>query len=437
MLTKILYSYIFILIIEVPIRSILFDSSIIRDIPLLILVAVWLLSKTRSGMSLKWSKMDLIVGSYVTYGLFLVVLNTLSGNTTLYEGMWNFRNFYFPMMLYYIAQSAFRDNKDYHSLVQYTGYMFFIISIEIIIEGVLKLYNMLTILPWYNYVFATNYRYIINSNNQVGYISTLDTPVLGILGWPHNTVLLLLVTFFISVLSNQSNTGDIKLREAAIKPHSKNRLIIIRYLLVIPALLILFVKAHMVSFVIIIIIYSIQFKMIKVFHIIISIIGTFMVYEFVPTLKFRLFHIIDILFIGSSNLPPQISRYFSISEIKNIFNGPIANVIFGEGNVHADAFSGNHAFEMRLVYFTYLFGLPWVVMFLMMIYNSFRESWYFSKMLRDNNYKMVAGALSVVMIIYSIEMLHYSYTMYSPHLYIIAVTMGIISSFKANHISME
>ena len=437
MLIKFLYSYIIVLIFEVPIRSILFDSSIIRDIPLLILVAVWLLSKTSSGMSLKWSKMDLIVGSYVTYGLFLIVLNTLSGNTTLYEGMWNFRNFFFPLMLYYIAQSAFRDNKDYYSLVQYTSYMFFITSIDIIIEGVLKLYDMLTMLPWYHYVFATNYRYVINANNQVGYISTTDTPVLGILGWPHNTVILLLVTFFVSVLSNQDKAGNIKLGEVAIKPRSINRVIIVRYLLVISALLILFVKAHMVSFVIIIIIYSIKFKMIRVFHIISSIVGSFMIYEFVPTVKYRLFHIIDILFIGSSNLPPQISRYFSITEIHNIFNRPMVNVIFGEGNVHADAFSGNDAFEMRLVYFTYLFGLPWVAMFLMMIYNSFRESRNYSKILIDNNYKMVAGALSVVMIIYSIDMLHYSYTMYSPHLYIIAITMGIISSFKANHISME
>ena len=148
MIQKLFYLYVSLLIFEIPIRSVVLDSSLIRDIPLiliLMLIGGQLLTRRRSYSP---DKFDYAVLTYIAYGLFSVIYHIVAGNADYYTALWNFRNFYLPVSIYFIVRSIILTEQDALNLYKFISKIFVIATIGILIERVLKHYGQLDYLPW-------------------------------------------------------------------------------------------------------------------------------------------------------------------------------------------------------------------------------------------------------------------------------------------------
>ena len=97
-MVNLLLLYLFIIFYEFPFRALIFDSSIIRDLPLALFLFLFLFIVLLKNKDKKFKlvNFDFLIALYLAYGFFLMMLGLFFTKIEANTLFLNFRNFFFP-----------------------------------------------------------------------------------------------------------------------------------------------------------------------------------------------------------------------------------------------------------------------------------------------------------------------------------------------------
>jgi hypothetical protein len=427
-LELVVLAHLFLVTFQLPLRALVFDTTLYRDVLLLSAIGLWGLGVLRKkGRVKSRNALDYFVSLYLLYGVFTVIV-ALSNNVPLLDAMTQMRNTFFPAGIYFVAKRAFASPEAQSRLINVLIVFAIIQVLDVLGESMVQRAGFsLSTIPWYPYVFKTNYRFIGNEVLAKGYILPEDTPILGLLGYPHYTVATLMALFAFSYpLLIEKNLKDLlgAWSPVAVLPAWFRRGI---GFAAVVAVFILGVRTHLVSlvFVFMILPFFTQPKIILRNLFIIG--GSGLVLVAAGLLEPGLARIQTGL-LGEGTRDSSLSFILSLSEIKFIATSTLPRVLLGNADISSQVFSEVGAFEMKLLFFTAAFGLIWLILFLGIYITGFV---YLRRILFDRLSERMTKLFAVgaigALTVFLLDMGHYGRTMWAPNIDIWMVLLGTVS----------
>ena len=363
-----------------------------------------------------------------------MILLWLGSGISPIEAVREFRNHFFPVILFFIARKTLVSPKYRVKISNLFSLIFFVFLFVILIEFVLiKIFGYSPyIFPWYRYTFVFSDRYVDNIIGGPSFIMPEDTPILGPCGWPHATAATLMVLFAFSYpyLLKKSSQNDFNYNSLLIM-----RLPIwIRYSIVfLTATLIYFilgVKMHMITFIFVVLFlpYFIINKELGRYTIIILVL--FIIVLSNNFIQETLLTAATHGFITTGwGRDASIASILSVNPISAIFNMPIKSIFIGD-------WSGHVGSELRLLNYTLRYGLIWFCLFISMFIVGY---FYVRKILSDryvnSSDRLFAIGSIGLLAVCLLDMGHYARAMVWPIIDIFAVCLGCLTSIRAEQIS--
>lgn len=433
LLEGLVLAHIFIVAFEIPLRSMIINSTFWRDGLLVALVGLVLLGVGRDKIAAHkqgFNLLDRLFALYLLYGVSIGFIASMSG-LGLLESVLGFRNFFLPATLYFVARKAFRSSEALGRLVKLCMFVAAVYILDVLMEfGASQLGLRTSNLPWYRFTFRFSDRFVGNELGSPGYVHTEDSPVLGLLGWPHYTAATLMAMAAFSfpflrerglkkILSGGRSFGSglsVWLRRS-IGP------------LAIVAVIILGVKTHLVAagFVFLILPLFVQRKVLpgNVVMAMLSLIilwgGGYLSVDYVDRLRGG--------FIGSGQDESTFAGIFSFHEQEYFQSAPLMSVIFGIGDINSSVFGQEGEFEFKLLQFTAAFGIIWLILFLGVYITGFVFARRVALHQREHPVVRLFGIGTIGLLsVFLIDTGHYARTMYFPNIDIWCVCLGVISA---------
>jgi len=408
-------------------RSMLVDTPLLRDIPLFILVIFWLAFLANDMLHKRSVKADLLsifVGLYLIYGLFMIIYAMEIAELDVFSATNQFRNYFFPLILFYIARRAFVSTSSVKLLLWFFFIIFSVNAYYIILEfGSQFISYDIHNLPWHAWRIQTDTRFL-------GGAVSLPSIALGIQGFPHYTApgfvaLFSMIFPFIMRKNVYYSKGW---------PLMRSQTIAFFYILGIMILSIIFlsVKTHMVTTLLVI------FGLTLFIHRKYSIyFGVYLALIIIVLLNFEVFtDRIDTLWhqltIGDPKEGTRINVIFNLEGLKFYLDNPLRLIIFGTGNLQhviQDIFS--MLFEIKYVVYLFTFGAIWFFLFVGI---SFISIVYAINICRNKHYhlqdRLFSAGIIGMTFVFLIELGHYGQAIAMPNIEIWFISLGVFSSLR-------
>jgi len=432
-LTLFLFAHILLVSFQLPFRAILMDITYIRDVLIVASLCLLLGAIAISGrlsFSKNHSLLDILVFFYLLYGMIMILIWLISGISPI-ESFREFRNNFFPVVLFFIAKKTLASP----SLRIKVANIFFLIAMIYLI-GVLIEYLLIKIIgyspyifPWYRYTFLFSYRYIGNVVSASGYIVPESTPVLGMLGWPHATAATLMVLFAFSYpyLLKRIRKNNYVGSSFWISRFPMLFRYFIVFLTATAIFLILEVKTQMVAFVLLILVLPFFTKgknlgknlLIATFLFIIALSSDFI--QSVITKSF----VKGFITVGGGR-DSTIAYILRVNPFSAIANQPMYSILFGNWHEGGDS-------ELRLLNYTLRFGLIWLLLFL----GIFVVGFFYARKIASNRFVkpsdrlFAIGSIGLLFVCF-LDMGHYARAMTWPIIDIMAVCLGALAAIDSD-----
>ena len=424
-----IYFHIILICFQFVFRQIFFDTTFYRDIILFLIVLLFLIDNISNKNIILYSNKFILnnIYIYLYYGI-IVILFSLSQNEILLDTLLNYRNHFFPAILFIISFKIFKSEKERNNLVKFINFLFFLFSFDIIIEFILikNNFNMSNI-PWYAYTFSHSNRYTSGPDPDFNAIPKESTEILGILGWTHATSAFY-VGIFSFCISNFKIFGF------------KNKGLLNMFLLFLFSLIIILllgVKTSILTFIFIFLIYLFLNSKIKLKNTIIYFIAIFIFAILTKSIWFEYLYekyekafLIDDAITGNTVIV-AIFNYDVLKFVLNEMTGSPLKFLFG-GSI--SSLLENTYLELRLLLFTVQFGFCWLFIFLKFNFDVIISAIKNVKnvYLNHNNINFTIGTI-LMMISFILDTFHYARLMYYPCIDVYFVIIGAYLNINHNN----
>jgi hypothetical protein len=436
------YFHLTILFFQIPLREVFLDITLWRDIGIILILALWIPLSLISNHSFQRKfSLKTAIQIFILYGVLNFLVNVGKGSS-LIQAFTYFRNHYFPFLLFFPACYAFKHTRAQKHLISFLATVLLIYMISPVLELFLKMFDFpLAKIPWYGYTFAHSDRF--EGNELGGYIKQDESPILGFLGFPHYTVVLivalfaLIYPFLFAGKAVNKETGSSGFRVGS---SSYSKYIFLSFFIF--SVLIFQVRTHMISAFLVLFVFAPK-KIRKVKYLVTSTIFFLVMYFLFSTINASsVSNLVDsfvVGFIGREGNISSLSVILSVNELQFIISSSFSNLFFGHGydviaNVSFDEFLGANSsgWEVKIFYYTAVYGLLWLMLF---VYINVKAFSYIKSNLRlfpQNSFEyMYSMGLKVMMIIFIIDAGHYMRMMTWPSLDIWIICLGVLAAINA------
>jgi hypothetical protein len=418
-LIHLLYIHLLLLIFQLPIRQLIIDTTFLRDIIIIFVFCYLLFTKNNINFN---SKFHILILILLIFGFFITIIQIINGINPIYSIV-NYRNYFFPFLLFYISNKIFRKDGNTKYFVNFLYYIFLFLLLDIWFEYfIFETKLPKTIFPWYTYQFQNSYRYTTSNNSNIESVDPSQTPILGILGWAHATsaTFLSLFLFLLPFILDTKKINYFKLNQL-----KKINLLIFS----IGAIIILGVKMQIIILLLFFFLLPALdwkvyfFKLIKYTPIILILL---LITE--PFWYNSIINRYNIAFIGSDNTNSTFSLIFNYeiitSVFQSIFSNNLVKLFFGGYNL--SEFWFYDFLEIRIINYTFEFGIVWLIIFVFIISYSINYSIkkYRISISIIDKYLLLGFILFTVSFV--IDSLHYFRLLNWPNIDIFAILLGIV-----------
>jgi len=427
-LRLLLFAHLLLVTFQMPLRAMFFDTTYFRDILLVVIAIAGFLSMMVDKNLVRKQPFGLLQGLvalYLAYG-FVVVLVCIYNGLGPVEAVRQFRNHFFPLILFFVAKKCLASSYDRAKLVNLYSFIAAVILLDVFVEycAFLLGYSK-SIFPWYSYQFVHSYRYVGNVSGMEGYIQPENSPLLGLLGWPHATSATFLALFaFICPFLWRARGKVVKLGNLVWCMRFPR---VVKSLLILMAgigVIILRVRMQMVSFLVLMFVLLLAFRGRRVFRILAFVGGFGIVVLVSDTLSSMLLQSFRSGFLGDLRNLSRLELILSFDIVQFFVSLPLWHMLFGwwgELNIAGT--------ELRLLYFMLRFGLIWLFLFIMILIvgSSYARKIMSSRFVKPIDRKIAIGSICLLCVCF-LDMGHYARTMYWPIIDILAVCLGALAA---------
>lgn len=438
LLSGLIYCHLFILFFQIPLRELILNVTYWRDICLFLIILVWF-SYSVVFFKPKFAKkisLGTIVFLFIFYGIINLFINLIN-SVSILDALTYFRNHFSPFFLFFPAFYVFRDEKKQKQLIFFLSIVLFVYMLTPLIELILKILNFqLSQIPWYQFTFSNSDRF---EGNDIGaYINTENTPILGLLGFPHYTVVpivglfALIYPFTIVKRSSNLDNSRVKIVNSSIYKY-------LVLFLFISSILIFQVRTHIISafLVLFLLVPKSISKRKHLFSVIVFLLLFISLFSFFNPDGIRSIAVKFIAgFIGNNNNMSSFSVLMSLNEPLFIINSNIKELFFGHGydavaNASFTEFLEVHStgWEVRLLYYTAVYGLFWLLLFIWLNLKALSIIRLNSKLFDNYSFQFLfSQGFKVMMIVFLIDAGHYMRMMAWPNLDTWIICLGVLAA---------
>ena len=428
LIEALLLTHLVVVAFQLPIRSIIFDTTFLRDIFLFSAAGLWILSVLRGivrGEKSELNQLDILFGGYLLYGCLELFIG-FGGGLGIVEAASQIRNFFCPAMLYFVARIALRDPFARRRLLKVMLWISIAYIVDVVIEfALLHLGMSNTRIPWYTLVFRVSDRYIGNEIGAAGYIDTFSyLQVLGFLAWQHATAATLMALFAFSypfwTIGRLQNVLGYDLGFIGRLPNMFRSFILVSGVLAVG---ILNVKVHLVSLVLVMVVLSfLLFRDLRLRHLRHFVLATVVLIAS-ESLYSNVIADIRQGFESDPLKPSGLDLVIDLNDFKSLIDRPVLRILFGNVN-----FSGSDYFEIRILQFFLNYGLVWLLLAVGSCVTGLTMAWMiaFDPSTERQAHLFAIGTIGLL-VVYIVDMFHYATTMYLPNIDFWSVCLGAIS----------
>jgi hypothetical protein len=373
-----------------------------------------------------YSKFHILISILLIFGIISLIYQLFIG-INIIQCVVNYRNYFFPFLLFFISNKIFFSENNIKSFINFLYYVFLFLLANIWIEYFLFEFNQpKTILPWYSYQFQNSYRFTSSSNSNFESIDPSQTPILGILGWPHATsaTFFSLFLFFLPFILDFKKIYYLKLnsfKKSFILILSSGAIIILgvkmqilTFLCIIPIIVILDHKVYLNRF--------LKYIPLTIFVLFISL----------PFWYTPIVNRYNVAFVGNNTRDSTLSLIFDLDIIfavlQSFFSNNLLNFFFGGYNLTEFWFFS--LLEIRIINFTFEFGFIWLFLFLYILFYSILYSYRNYKERSNYFEKYILFGFILFVISFIFDSLHYFRLINWPNIDLFAILLGIVYKKK-------
>jgi hypothetical protein len=418
-LVHLLCLHLLLLFLQLPIRQLIIDTTFIRDI-IIIFVFLYLLFTTKN-LSFNSTIRNLVL-ILLLFGVLITIFQIINGIDPIYCIV-NYRNYFFPFILFFISNKIFLNDRNRKSFIIFLYFLFLFLLVDIWFEYFIFQTKLpKTILPWYSYQFQNSYRYTTSSNSNIDSVDPSQTPILGILGWPHATsaTFLSLYLFILPFIIDIQKQNFFKLNRV-----KKFLLMIfsIGAIIILGVKMQIFILLFFLPFIVLLDWKLYFFKFVKYIPV-----SLFLLIITEPFWYNSIINRFNIAFVGNEASGSTFSLIFDFeiikSVIQSIFSNNIFNLFFGGYNT--SDFWFYYFLEIRIINYTFEFGLIWLLLFTFIISYSVSYSYkkYKKTIIPIDKYIFLGFILFIMSFVF--DSFHYFRLMNWPNIDILAILLGIV-----------
>ena len=196
----VLVFHILLLLFQLSFRQLIVDTTFVRDFGLFLMCFIFF-GGQRERIKEK-DTLTTLVKIYLLYGIIMSLFHIVDG-----EGVLNtiveYRNHFFPFILFFIAVYLLRDVKYRKKWVDFLFVVFIILLVDVYVEALMDMAGISRgVLPWYQYQFTHYYRFTDTDAGAKIVVNPEKSPILGLLGWnnPTSCAITALFSFFLPFL---------------------------------------------------------------------------------------------------------------------------------------------------------------------------------------------------------------------------------------------
>lgn len=434
---NLLFAHLILVTFQFVLRSTILDTTFYRDV-ILIGILIWsfalfMLTIDTRVVAFRVCSLDVAVLAYVAYGVLASTVAAAKG-IGLMQTVLQFRNQFLPVALYFASRYALRSFEEQSQFVRLAFALTIVLCFDVIGEQLLSLFSVAgDWVPWYPYFFRNSDRFVGNAVAGTGYVDPAESPVLGVLGWPHYTAATLVALFALvyPFLSVRLRVGSGPRRKAVGLSVASHRWLR-RGVVALPFLcvVILSVRTHLISLAIILLVIPLMLDRTVLKRNVVLLLLAVCASIWVAPVRMRLISAYHSGFVGDVDRPPVAKLIFTSAEVNYFRELPIDQKLFGLGNVQSAEFAAIGNFEVKILFFTVAYGILWFAIFAAVYVIGL---WYAVQLVRHSRAQFVrtfaVGAVGLL-IVYLIDMVHYARLMYFPNLDFWAVTLGCLANLR-------
>ena len=439
-LSGLIYFHLFILFFQIPLRAIILDFTFWRDIGIFLIILVWFAYRLifcKITFSKKIS-LEKIVTFFIFYGIINVFVNLIDG-VSLLGASTSFRNHFFPFLLFFPACYVFKDVKNQKQLMYFLSLILFVYMLTPLIEVILKNANFpLSQIPWYHHSFNNSTRF--EGSESGAYIDIENSPILGLLGYPHYTVVTivalfaLIYPFLFAELDSVRDGSNFKIGT------SKYHKFFLLFLF-FSSILIFQVRTHMISAFLVLFLFAPR-KMDKRKNLILVLALLLFLIFFSFFDSGGLGSIAErfiVGFIGNDDNISSFSAIMSVNELYFLINSDLIDLFFGHGynavsNVTFDEFLqvNSTGWEVKLLFYTAVYGLLWLILFIWINVKALAYVKLNYKLFDINSFQyLYSHGFKVMIIVFLIDAGHYMRMMAWPNLDIWIICLAVLTAINS------
>lgn len=422
-----LCAHLVVLFLQLALRDLVVDATYWRDGFLLVAVLVWALAAIMAPRPFAVKGLDLAVVGLFVYGVLTTAVSIANG-TDVVQRVLDFRNFFLPLLLYFVARSVFQVPAHRDMFVNVSVVLFALFLATSLFEYVYSLTSLSSRwIPWYRYAFDHDPRFI--GNSETAYIRPEDTPVLGLLGFPHYSAPALVALFALV----EPSLG-ITLRQFR-RPDGARPLSVLRriphglYAVLFGLVVLVFgVRTHIVTALVVLFVLPSSRKSRKI-----------MLYAgaaaliMVLAMPDQLNRVVERFTTGFINRDTDQTSFalilISFRDLLFVLSGSMRELLFGRGVVF-DATGGQ--WEIKILYFTAAFGLLWLPLFGALVWSALRTIASARRRYHKTSfeYRVAQGCLGMT-VVYLIDAGHYMRMMNWPNFDYWIISLALLASVIA------
>jgi hypothetical protein len=432
----ILYAHLLVLFFQIPLRELIIDSTIWRDIGVMLITLLGILLLVKKGGKYIISSLDSLIFAYIFYGAINFIVDAFITSNVI-DAVKYFRNHFLPFFIYFPAKYAFNNSTNQKNFIKFIFFIFIVYVTTPIIEVLLTAIGFpLSSIPWYRYSFNQGDRFVASG----GYINPEDSPILGLLGFPHYTVTAMVCIFALQLPFLLTAKGAKESRHGSIfKLTSISYLSYLYISLLIISIIIFGVRVHVFSTFLIIVL-SVRYLKIEgkaiAINIFIAIALYFLFNLFFTTTLSDMYSQFMGYLLGNGE-QSSLSAILSFDDILFVINSPLSNFIFGSGydvigGTEFDLIANSTGWEIKLIFYTAVYGLIWLILFFLICYRGFKYANDCIKNFSQNSFQsLYAIGFKLMLIVLLIDACHYMRMMTWPILDFWIICLAILSSIHA------
>jgi hypothetical protein len=413
-----------VLFLQLPLRAIVVDTTFWRDGLLLLTCGLWFLTALMVPRPFTMHRMDIAVATLFFYGVAqLVVGITTAGNAA--DRVLDFRNYFLPLLLYFPARTAFSVPRHRTMFVMFMFLFFAIFLLNPLVESAYRLTTLPTRwIPWYRYAFDHDDRFL--GNSDTAYISPEDSPLLGLLGYPHYTApaLVALFAFVLPLFGVKIRRclGDGRSQPLSMLSEAPQGIYLVLF---VAAVALLGVRTHMVSALIVLFVLPSGGKAFKV----LGYVGAAVVIAMLAVPK----QVVGVLSLFAAGIvsdrggPTSLGLILSVNEFMIVISAPLRAILIGFGPGFGASSDG--PWELKLLYFTARLGVLWLLFFSIVVVMAFRAVLDTRRRYPKSSfqYRVAQGCFGMT-VVYLLDAGHYMRLMAWPNLDLWVVSLALLGS---------